>query len=347
MVSIVLVTYNRAERLALSIREILDQTYGNFELIICDDCSTDNTESICLEFAARDPRIRYFRHSSNMQMPGNLNFGIRQSIYEYIAILHDGDRYHPELIQQWFNAISNHESVGFVFNTIGFTDENEHVTKLHHEFEEGIIKKDHLLKNIYFRRWRFDSPVHGEVMTKRQLVIDHDYMKTEYGFYADVDLWMQLLHTHDAYYCSDLLITGPTKKIQPRLFEDNIVKFFLGMVNMHWKHRKLAYQNKPLKLFSELLIFCTYSLLNSVYCLLLIVKNSTFKSFLHAFQHVKRTVFLIPWLIILLLYPLLYPCLKFFTRIKRHVHAGFMEIYAIILFQSQPNELLVNCQVCA
>lgn len=346
MVSIVLVTYNRAERLAMSIQEILDQTYKNFELIICDDCSTDNTESICREFVARDPRIRYFRHSDNIQMPENLNFGIRQSIYEYIAILHDGDRFHPEMIQQWLTAITSHESVGFVFNTIGFTDENEKVTKLHHEFDEGIVEKDHLLKNIYFRRWRFDSPVYGEVMTRRQLVVDHDFLKTEYGFYADVDLWMQLLHTHDAYYCSDLLITGPSKEIQPRLFEDSIVKFFLLMFTMHRKHRKLAYQNQPLKLFIELLIFWTYSLLNLVYCLLLIVKNSTFKSFLHASRQLKQTVFLIPWVVILVLYPLLYPCLKFFSKLKRHMHTGLMQIYAMILFEPQSNEFLVSCQVC-
>ena len=47
MVSIVLVTYNRAKRLKLSIQDILNQTFKDFELIICDDCSTDSTESVC------------------------------------------------------------------------------------------------------------------------------------------------------------------------------------------------------------------------------------------------------------------------------------------------------------
>ena len=97
MVSIVLVTYNRAARLRLSIQDILDQTFKDFELIICDDCSTDSTESVCRQFEQRDPRIRYFRHPQNMKMPGNCNFGIEQAKFDYVAILHDGDRFKPEL----------------------------------------------------------------------------------------------------------------------------------------------------------------------------------------------------------------------------------------------------------
>ena len=74
MVSIVLVTYNRAKRLRLSIQDILNQTFKDFELIICDDCSTDSTEDVCAEFAKADDRIRYYRHNSNLQMPANCNF---------------------------------------------------------------------------------------------------------------------------------------------------------------------------------------------------------------------------------------------------------------------------------
>jgi len=99
MVSIVLVTYNRAKRLKLSIQDILKQTFKDFELIICDDCSTDATEAVCRGFVAKDDRIKYYRHASNLQMPANCNFGIQKSIYPYIAILHDGDRFKPDLIE--------------------------------------------------------------------------------------------------------------------------------------------------------------------------------------------------------------------------------------------------------
>ena len=59
MISAVLVTYNRAERLRLAIQDILNQSFADFELIICDDCSPDHTKEVCEEFSAKDNRIHY------------------------------------------------------------------------------------------------------------------------------------------------------------------------------------------------------------------------------------------------------------------------------------------------
>lgn len=320
MVSIVLVTYNRAKRLRLSIDDILNQSFKDFELIICDDCSTDSTEELCLEYAAKDSRIRYFRQARNRQMPANCNFGIQQAKFDYVGILHDGDRFRSDLIEQWYNAITSNPNVGLVFNSIGVTDAHDNIITSYHDFEEGIIDNSHLLKNVYFRRWRFDSPVYGEVMVKKKLLEQHGFFKKEYGFYADVDFWMQLLHSHDAYYCADTLITGPSKRIQPRLFEDNAIRTFLYMFNIQLKHRKKAFRNKPLRLVGEMVVFWGQVFLNLSYGLLLIVKNLSFRAFLDAARLLKQSVlFLIPWTVILLLYPLLFPFLKAFDYVKTMV----------------------------
>lgn len=318
MVSIVLVTYNRAERLRLSIQDILNQTFRDFELIICDDCSTDDTESVCREFLVRDQRIKYYRHSSNLQMPANGNFGIRKAVYPYIAILHDGDRFRPDLIKQWYAAISQHESVGFVFNSIGTTDENDKLLHFEDEFKEGIIPGDFLLKKIFFRKWYFGSPVYGEAMVRKDLIEKSGYLKKKYGFYADVDLWMELLHTKDAYYCADTLITGPNKDLQPRLFDDNLIKEFLYMFRMQLAHRKKAFKDRPWTLFKELAICWTQALISLNFRLLLLVKNFSFKSFVRASRLLKKTfVFFASWVVILILYPLLYPILKLFKFVKQ------------------------------
>ncbi len=317
MVSIVLITYNRAERLKLSIQDILDQTFKNFELIICDDCSTDSTEEVCRHFAAQDNRIRYFRQSANLQMPGNLNFGIKKSTCEYVAILHDGDRFRADLIEQWYNALSTHKSVGFVFNSIGLTDENDEIIHRYCEFGEGIVLKDHLLKKVFFRRWRFDSPVYGEAMVRKSLIEKYGYLHHQYGFYADVDLWMGLLHDHDAYYCADTIITGPVKAVQPQLFDISLIRIFLYMAGIQLKHRHHAHRTQPFRLIAELAVYWAQTLLCLTYYLLMIVKNFSFRSFIGAAGLLKRSVlFLIPWVIILFLYPVLYPFLKLYPVIK-------------------------------
>ena len=78
-VSVVLTTYNRASLVGKTIESILNQTFRDFELIVCDDCSSDSTEQVCAEYAGRDPRVRYIRNNKNVGMPKNLNTGIRGS----------------------------------------------------------------------------------------------------------------------------------------------------------------------------------------------------------------------------------------------------------------------------
>ncbi len=320
MISIVLVTYNRAERLRLSLQDILNQTFKNFELIICDDCSTDATETLCQEFAAKDKRIRYIRHASNKRMPANLNFGIQNANYPYVAILHDGDRFKPDLLAQWYKAITANESVGFVFNSVGVTDSADNVISTSFDYKdlkEGVVDKDFLLKGIYFRTPNFFSPVYGEAMVKKHLLEEKGYFKKKYGFYADVDFWMEVLHTHDAYFCADTLITGPQKEIQPRLFEDNPIRYFMYMFAMQMVHRKKAYRTKPIILVKELFIFWVQAFISLNFWLLIIVKNFSFRYFLALVKLLKGNfVFLMSWTIILVLYPLLYPFLKLYNTLK-------------------------------
>ena len=336
MVSIVLVTYNRAERLKLSIQDILNQTFKDFELIICDDCSTDETEAVCRGFVANDNRIKYHRHASNLQMPANGNFGIQKSIYPYIAILHDGDRFKPDLIEQWYNAISKNEDIGFVFNSIGTTDENDNLVRFEDQFKEGILQGDYLLKNFFFRSWYFGSPVYGEVMVKKKLIEENGYLKKRYGFYADVDLWMEILHSKDAYYCADTLISGPDKALQPRLFDDDLIKEFLYLFRMQLAHRKKAFRHKPWELLKELTICWSQALISLNFRLLLLVKNFSFQSFVKASKLLKKTfIFFASWIVILILYPLLYPILKTFKFIKqlnsRPLLANAMKAFSLLV----------------
>ncbi|HEX6223090.1 MAG TPA: glycosyltransferase, partial [Chryseolinea sp.] len=276
------------------------------------------TESVCREFLAKDDRIKYYRHSSNLEMPGNCNFGIQKAMYPYIAILHDGDRFKPDLIERWYNAISTNDNVGFVFNSIGTTDENENLLHFDKQFDEGVIAGNFLLKKVFFRNWYFGSPVYGEAMVRKQLIVERGYLKKRYGFYADVDLWMDLLHSNDAYYCTETLITGPSKTLQPRLFDDHLIKEFLYMFRMQLVHRKKAFKGQPWKLFQESALCWMQGLISLNFRLLLLVKNFSFMSFVKASQLLKKSfVFLASWVVILILYPLLYPILKLFKFLKQ------------------------------
>src|SRR5438445_10662431 len=115
-VSICLTTYNRGTVLAATVDSILKQSFGDFELVISDDCSTDKPEAICRDYESNDKRVKYFRNSTNLGMPGNLNAAIRRTSGQYIANLHDGDLYRQDLIEKWKEALDSVAEAPFVFN---------------------------------------------------------------------------------------------------------------------------------------------------------------------------------------------------------------------------------------
>lgn len=88
-ISVVLPTYNRAQVLPRAMRSVLDQSYGDLELIIVDDASSDGTEQIVRSFD--DPRIRYFRHEQNRGAPAARNLGAREARGRLIAFQDSDD----------------------------------------------------------------------------------------------------------------------------------------------------------------------------------------------------------------------------------------------------------------
>lgn len=73
-VSVAVPTYNCERYIGQSIESLLGQTYGDFELVISDNASTDGTEEICRQYAAKDARIRYVRRPDNIGGPGNFRY---------------------------------------------------------------------------------------------------------------------------------------------------------------------------------------------------------------------------------------------------------------------------------
>ncbi len=94
LVSIIMPAYNTGECIAQSIRSVLSQTYENWELLIVDDCSTDNTCQVVSSFA--DTRIRLLRNEANAGAAVSRNFALREAKGRYIAFLDSDDLWEPE-----------------------------------------------------------------------------------------------------------------------------------------------------------------------------------------------------------------------------------------------------------
>lgn len=201
-VSLCLTTYNRAKVLSLTLDSLLVQSFGDFELIVSDDCSTDRTAEVVAAYQARDPRVRYRRNSTNLGMPGNLNAAIAAANGRYIANLHDGDIYRADLIDQWKSALDKNKKSPFVFNAYDcWLPSKAH--RIDRVSQEQIVSGSVIARH-YFST--LSSCVWGTVMTRRDAYQDAGPFDTRFGFISDVDMWLRLACGTDVAYVPEPLI---------------------------------------------------------------------------------------------------------------------------------------------
>lgn len=115
LVSIVLPTYNGARYLDQAVQSCLDQTYGNWELIIVDDASTDDTPARIAQYVAWDNRIRSMRHETNRKLPASLNTGFSQAQGDHLTWTSDDNCYRPSALAEMVGCLHSEPGVDIVY----------------------------------------------------------------------------------------------------------------------------------------------------------------------------------------------------------------------------------------
>jgi len=122
IVSIGLPVYNGEDFLKYALDSLLSQTFRDFELIISDNASTDNTPKICQEYVLRDKRIRYIRQNNNMGALWNFNFVLKQSNKEYFIWVSSDDKLHPEFLKKNIDILEKNKNVVCSIGDVIYSD---------------------------------------------------------------------------------------------------------------------------------------------------------------------------------------------------------------------------------
>ena len=99
-VSIIMPAYNAEKYIEEAIYSVLAQTHKEWELIIIDDCSSDNTEQIVLKYVSKDTRIRYLKNPVNLGVSKSRNLGIKKSKNDWIAFLDSDDCWENDKLEK-------------------------------------------------------------------------------------------------------------------------------------------------------------------------------------------------------------------------------------------------------
>jgi glycosyltransferase involved in cell wall biosynthesis len=130
-VSVCIPTYNYGRYLAEAVESVLAQTFRDYELLVIDDCSTDETDEVMRGFAERDERIRYIRNAENLGMVENWNLCLRQARGEYIKYLFGDDLLSSKCaIEKMAAALDADPSISLVGSARNIIDENSNPIKI-------------------------------------------------------------------------------------------------------------------------------------------------------------------------------------------------------------------------
>jgi len=110
-VSVGMPIFNGARYAPAAIDSVLAQTFGDWELVICDNASTDDTESLCRSYAQRDPRIKYFRNPENLGAHPNYGLAFARSQGRYFKWAAHDDYLDPNALARCVAVLDAHDDV--------------------------------------------------------------------------------------------------------------------------------------------------------------------------------------------------------------------------------------------
>jgi glycosyltransferase involved in cell wall biosynthesis len=180
-ISVILPVFNAEKYLKDSIESLFAQSFSDFELIIIDDCSTDNSFEILEGFS--DPRIRLYRNDKNLRVVKTLNKGLELAQGKYIARMDADDIAHPERFQQQINYFDKNPDIDIVGTWVQtFGTEND--------IMRAAVEHEHIKVRLFFLNPMF----HPAVMFKRESFLENDLWYEDYYNNAeDYGLWVKAI----------------------------------------------------------------------------------------------------------------------------------------------------------
>ena len=226
LVSVVIPTYNRSRTICASVNSVLNQTYKNIELIVVDDCSTDDTIGILEKI--NDKRLKFIRHPKNKGQNAARNTGIKASIGEYIAHHDSDDIWHLNKLEVQIKKLKDVNTDVLCCQT-AVNDEDTHKYLYNHPndelVKEGFVSYKQLLKY----NCTTSQTIIGKAECFKDILFDENQPR-----FTDWALSLDLVKRYKLYYQNAVLVDVYQQKDS---ITKNPQKGVIGMEMLFEKHK--------------------------------------------------------------------------------------------------------------
>ncbi|POY35543.1 hypothetical protein C3K47_14195 [Solitalea longa] len=236
LVSIALCTYNGSKYIGEQLNSILNQTYDHIEVVICDDCSKDNTWNILTGFADKYNQIRLIKNEEQLGFNKNFEKAISFCSGEFIAISDQDDIWKENKIETLLNNINDNLLIG---------SNSELIDERGNRLGKTLRRKT-LPENLNYKSFLLANPLTGHTCLFRKELLSKAFPLPEDGYY---DWWFGFIAAHDNkyFYLNETLTYY-------RIHSESLIqreKRQINQVNFSRRNRKFELIKTQLTIFQE------------------------------------------------------------------------------------------------
>ena len=197
LVSIVIPTYNHAKFIGKALKSVLDQTYENWEAIVIDNQSTDQTSKILSNYT--DPRIKCFKINNNGIIAKSRNLGIKKATGEWIAFLDSDDWWTKDKLEICFSNIDN--KIDFIYHDLEIINDQSNSYFKRRNYKGRALKKPILLDLLIGGIAEGNAIGNSSVIVRKNLLIKIGGISENKNLVAseDYNTWLKIAKITDRF----------------------------------------------------------------------------------------------------------------------------------------------------
>ncbi len=240
-ISVLMGIYNCSNTLEEAVECVIKQTFTDWELIMCDDCSSDNTYEIACEIAKKDERIKVIKNDKNITLAPTLNRCLKEAKGKYCARMDGDDVCSPDRFQKEYEVLENHPEFAVVS------------VFMNHYDDQGVFGKSEFPENPTYEDFAIHTPFcHAGCMIRTDVLRDLDgYSElSDAERIEDYDLWFRLYEKgYKGYNIQEILYSMRDdrnalnrRKFRYRLTEYKLRKKIVNTFKLSFKYKMRAYR---------------------------------------------------------------------------------------------------------
>lgn len=230
MISIIMPTFNRAHIIMESIQSVLQQSYSDFELIVVDDCSTDDTKEVIHRIG--DSRIRYYKNPRNMGAAASRNVGIEKSSCALIAFQDSDDIWDKDKIKKQVQYFSEHPEVSMVYCRFLYHNAESEII-----IPSAMLQKEQLEGNIFNQLLEGNLIGTPTMLVRKECLDQVGYFDENLKALEDWELALRIAKEYRIGFVKECLMNSWEKETGVNLNRKNLLEAQIYIIKKYGKEQ--------------------------------------------------------------------------------------------------------------